>query len=96
MNDWLLYLVPLTGLAGLLFAWHKARWIHRQDPGTERMREIAGYVQEGALAFLRREYSVLGVFIVVLVLLSVLVVHAALALIALVLVRHVDLLAWVA
>jgi K(+)-stimulated pyrophosphate-energized sodium pump len=64
MNDWLLYVIPITGLAGLLFAWHKARWIHRQDAGTERMREIAGYVQEGALAFLRREYRVLVVFVI--------------------------------
>ncbi|HLU67333.1 MAG TPA: sodium-translocating pyrophosphatase, partial [Kofleriaceae bacterium] len=41
----------------------KASWIHRQDAGDERMREIAGYVQEGAMAFLRREYKVLAVFV---------------------------------
>jgi K(+)-stimulated pyrophosphate-energized sodium pump len=64
MHDWLLFFIPVTGLAGLAFAWYKARWIHRQDPGTERMQEIAGYVQEGALAFLRREYRVLAVFVV--------------------------------
>jgi Na+/H+-translocating membrane pyrophosphatase len=64
MQDWLLFLIPVTGLVGLAFAWYKARWIHRQDPGTERMQEIAGYVQEGALAFLRREYRVLAVFVV--------------------------------
>ncbi len=64
MNDWLLYVIPITGLAGLLFAWHKARWIHRQDAGTDRMREIAGYVQEGAMAFLRREYRVMVVFVI--------------------------------
>jgi K(+)-stimulated pyrophosphate-energized sodium pump len=64
MQDWLLFVIPVTGLVGLLFAWYKARWIHRQEPGTERMQEIAGYVQEGAMAFLTREYKVLAVFVV--------------------------------
>jgi len=63
MKDWLLYLVPAAGLLALLFAYFKASWIHRQDAGDERMREIAGYVQEGAMAFLRREYKVLAVFV---------------------------------
>jgi len=63
MKDWLLFVIPFTGLAGLAFAWYKASWINRQDPGNERMREIAGYVQEGAMAFLRREYKVLAVFV---------------------------------
>ncbi len=64
MKDWLLFVIPATGLAGLLFAWYKASWVNRQDPGNERMQEIAGYVQEGAMAFLRREYKVLTIFVV--------------------------------
>jgi K(+)-stimulated pyrophosphate-energized sodium pump len=63
MKDWLLYVVPAAGAAALIFAWIKASWIGRQDPGTERMQEIAGYVQEGAMAFLKREYRVLAVFV---------------------------------
>jgi K(+)-stimulated pyrophosphate-energized sodium pump len=65
MKDWLLYLVPLAGLIGLIFAFAKAKWISAQDPGTDRMRELAGYVQEGAMAFLRREYKVLAIFVVI-------------------------------
>jgi len=63
MKDWLLYLIPVMGLAGLLFAYLKAQWVIKQDPGTERMQELAGFVQEGAMAFLKREYKVLGIFV---------------------------------
>jgi K(+)-stimulated pyrophosphate-energized sodium pump len=65
MKDLLLYLVPVAGLLALLFAYFKASWINKQDAGNQRMQEIAGYVQEGALAFLRREYKVLAIFVVV-------------------------------
>jgi len=65
MKDWVIYLIPLMGLAGLVFAYVKAKWVAAQDPGTDRMKELAGYVQEGALAFLRREYRVLAIFVLV-------------------------------
>ncbi len=63
MKDWVIYLIPIMGLAGLAFAYIKAKWVAEQDPGNERMRELAGYVQEGAMAFLRREYKVLAIFV---------------------------------
>jgi K(+)-stimulated pyrophosphate-energized sodium pump len=50
------------GVLALLFAWYKARFVMRQDTGTDRMAEIASYIREGAIAFLKREYSVLAVF----------------------------------
>ncbi len=65
MMDWLLYVIPVTGVLALLFAWSKASWISKQEVGTPRMAEIAGYVQEGAMAFLRREYKVLAIFVAV-------------------------------
>ncbi len=65
MKDWLLYVVPLTGLIALAFAYSKAKWVKAQDAGTDRMKEIAGYIQEGAMAFLTREYRVLGIFVAV-------------------------------
>ncbi|MCG8420697.1 MAG: sodium-translocating pyrophosphatase [Proteobacteria bacterium] len=64
MKNWLLYIIPLTGVAALVFAFMKASWIKRQEAGTDRMKEIAGYVQEGAMAFLSREYRVLAIFVV--------------------------------
>lgn len=61
----ILYAIPVAGALALLFAYWKASWVSRQDPGTERMQEIAGYIQEGAMAFLNREYRVLAIFVVV-------------------------------
>ncbi|HEY8417331.1 MAG TPA: sodium-translocating pyrophosphatase [Limnochordales bacterium] len=52
-------------LALLLACWLFAR-VSRQDPGTERMQEIAAAIHEGALAFLRREYRTLAVFVMAL------------------------------
>jgi len=65
MKESLLFVVPVAGVLGLIFAYMKASWISRQDAGTDRMKEIAGYVQEGAMAFLKREYKVLALFVVV-------------------------------
>ena len=62
--DTLLYLTPAFGAVALLFALSRARFVGRQDAGTERMAEIAAAIREGAMAFLRREYSVLAVFAV--------------------------------
>jgi K(+)-stimulated pyrophosphate-energized sodium pump len=52
------------GVIALLFAWYKAMYVNRQEKGTERMVEIASFIREGAIAFLKREYSVLAVFAV--------------------------------
>jgi K(+)-stimulated pyrophosphate-energized sodium pump len=57
--------VPIFGIMALGYAWFKAGWINKQDPGNERMVEIGGYIREGAMAFLGREYRVLAVFVVV-------------------------------
>lgn len=65
MKDWLLFVVPATGLIALAFAFTKAKWVAEQDAGTDRMKEIAGYIQEGAMAFLTREYRVLAIFVLV-------------------------------
>lgn len=60
--DSVIYLLPVVAIIGLLFAFYKSRWITKQDPGTEKMKEIASYIQEGAMAFLKREYKVLAWF----------------------------------
>ncbi len=61
----LLYLVPLTGVLALVYAALRGTWIGKQDAGNERMITIAGHIRAGAMAFLRREYSVLAIFVVV-------------------------------
>ena len=60
-----LYIVAACGVAALAFAWWKSMWIQKQDGGTDRMIEIGGYIRDGAMAFLNREYRVLAVFVVI-------------------------------
>lgn len=57
--------LAISGAAALLFAFILAKSITAQPSGNERMKEIAGYIEQGAMAFLRREYRYLTVFIVV-------------------------------
>ena len=61
----LIYAAPVAGVLALVFAWFKASWVSKQDPGEANMVEIAGQIQEGALAFLRAEYRVLTIFVFV-------------------------------
>mgnify|MGYP002594513261 FL=1 len=62
----LLFLVPVVGLAGLLFTIFLKSYVIKQDPGTDRMREIADAIAEGARAFLASEYRILVIFVAVL------------------------------
>ncbi len=66
MNSWI---VPAAAAVGLLVAFCLASWISKADEGTDRMKEIAGYIREGAMAFLFREYKTMVIVIVVLFLL---------------------------
>ena len=63
--DKLIYLVPVMGIIGLLYTLVKFNWVGRQDAGTDRMKEISNYIAEGAMAFLKAEWKVLGYFVVI-------------------------------
>ncbi len=63
--DSLLYLIPASGLLALLFTYIKSAWISKQDEGSDRMKKIAKFIAEGAMAFLKAEYSVIAIFVVV-------------------------------
>ena len=65
MNNYM-YLVPIAAVLALLFAAYLAAKVNRQDEGTERMKEIAGAIAEGARAFLTAEYKILVIFVLVL------------------------------
>ncbi len=60
----ILYAVPLAGVLALLYALFKATWVSKQDVGTEEMSSIAGHIADGAVAFLKREYKILALFVV--------------------------------
>ncbi len=64
MNN-LIYLVPVMGAIGLLYTFIKYNWVSKQDAGNERMKEISNYIAEGAMAFLKAEWKVLGYFVVI-------------------------------
>ena len=65
MNNYM-YLVPIAAVLALLFAAYLAAKVNRQDEGTERMKEIARAIAEGARAFLTAEYKILVIFVLVL------------------------------
>ncbi|GAA4373090.1 sodium-translocating pyrophosphatase [Hymenobacter koreensis] len=58
----ILYLAPALGVLALLYTALRSSWVARQDAGDERMRTIAGYIADGAIAFLKAEYKVLTIF----------------------------------
>ena len=61
----LFYLIPVSGVTAMIFALWKSNWISKQNPGNEKMQEIGLAVREGATAFIKREYKVLTVFVLV-------------------------------
>ena len=58
-----------AAIIGLIVAVSLAAWVARADEGNDRMKEIAGYIREGAMAFLSREYKIMAIVIIVLALL---------------------------
>jgi K(+)-stimulated pyrophosphate-energized sodium pump len=66
LPDWW-WTAPIAGVLALLMAFFFYRSIIAANPGNARMQEIAGYVREGAYAYLRRQYKVVGVVFIVLV-----------------------------
>lgn len=67
--DKLIFLVPVMGLIGLLYTFIRSRWVSRQESGNERMNEISKHIAEGAMAFLKSEWKILGYFVVIVALL---------------------------
>jgi K(+)-stimulated pyrophosphate-energized sodium pump len=73
MINAIFWIVPVAALCALLFAWIFFRSMKIQEEGTDRMKEIAAYVREGAMAYLKRQYSVVTkVFLILVVLLLIL------------------------
>jgi K(+)-stimulated pyrophosphate-energized sodium pump len=62
MQSTILYLIPVLGLFALIVMWFKSSWVTRQSAGDANMIELSGYIAEGAMAFLKAEWKVLGVF----------------------------------
>ncbi len=64
MNESVIYLVPVLGIVGLIVMAIKSAWVSKQDAGEKNMVELAGYIADGAMAFLKAEWKVLSIFVV--------------------------------
>ena len=64
MNQ-IIYLVPALGILGLVVMAVKSAWVSKQDAGDKNMQELAGYIADGAMAFLKAEWKVLSIFVAI-------------------------------
>ncbi len=64
MDNFYLYLIPVIGIIAVLFTISKALWIKKQPKGNDKMIKIAGYISDGAMAFIKAEYKILSIFVV--------------------------------
>ena len=58
----LIYLIPVFGVVGIVIMAIKSAWVTKQDAGDENMQRLSGYIADGAMAFLKAEWKVLGYF----------------------------------
>ncbi|HEC89062.1 MAG TPA: sodium-translocating pyrophosphatase, partial [Thermoplasmatales archaeon] len=61
------YIVPISGLIALIIAGILAYYVSRKPRGTQKMQEISDYIHKGALAFLKEEYKIISIFVIVVV-----------------------------
>ncbi|WP_346696842.1 sodium-translocating pyrophosphatase [Barnesiella viscericola] len=72
MTNALFWLVPVSSVLALLFAWYFYRQMMKTDEGTPQMKKIALHVRKGAMSYLRQQYKIVGiVFLVLVVLFSI-------------------------
>jgi len=75
MENSLFYIAPIAAVTALIFAWIFYKGMLKADEGSEKMIEIAGYVKDGAMAYLKRQYGVVAVvFLVLLVIFTILAI----------------------
>lgn len=63
--DKLIYILPAFGLVGLVYMLFLSRWVNKQDAGEDKMKTISNHIRDGAMAFLKAEYRVLSIFVVI-------------------------------
>ncbi len=64
LNTYLIYLIPVFGIIGIIAMAIKAAWVTKQETGDASMNQLAGYIADGAMAFLKAEWKVLSYFAV--------------------------------
>jgi len=61
----MIYAIPVFGIVALLFTFWKSAWVGKQEVGGEKMERIAKNIADGAMAFLKAEYKVLSIFVII-------------------------------
>ena len=56
----LIYLLPIFGILGLIYMAYLYSWVSKQDGGTSKMKEISDSIAEGAMSFLKAEFTILS------------------------------------
>lgn len=65
MEKFAIYIPVVLSIIGLIYMFYLSSWVNRQDSGTDKMKILAGHINEGALAFLNAEYKILAGFVVI-------------------------------
>ncbi len=65
--EWVVYVALVCGLLGVAYSLFTASWVFKQDAGSQRMQDISSYVAEGAMAYLTRQYKVVAIVAIILV-----------------------------
>ena len=65
METLMIYMPAVLAIIGLIYMWSKRSWVMKQDSGDGKMKDISSHIYEGALAFLKAEYKLLTIFVIV-------------------------------
>lgn len=65
LNENLIYLIPAMGIIGLIVMAVKSAWVNKQDTGDASMAQLAKYIADGAMAFLKAEWKVMTYFVII-------------------------------
>ena len=65
MSSNLIYIIPVFGVIALIFTFWKSAWVSKQEVGSPKMARIADDIADGAMAFLKAEYKVLSIFVLI-------------------------------
>lgn len=65
MGQTITYIIPFFGVLGILYMFWKSSWVSKQEVGTDEMAKIAKSIADGSMAFLKAEYRVLAIFVLI-------------------------------
>jgi len=65
MENNLIYILPAFGILGLIYMMFLTSWVNKQSSGSDKMKKLSGYIANGAMAFLKAEYRMLAVFVLI-------------------------------